>query len=163
MKKKKILLASLLVATVLIGYSNESKLDVSAYNNKIQKTTVQEISLSLSGKSEVKLNTNKETNIKKKKKKKKKSSSKLIKGMRSKFKKAMDSYEKFYNEYFKILKKYKKNPTDLSILADYTNYVGKLVDVNNDFDKWDGSLNDVELKYYLKLQSRILKKLSELE
>ena len=157
MKNKKILLVSLLVISVLIGYSHESKLDVSA---KSQGIAVPGFSLGIVGKSEVKLNTNKEVY---KKKKKKKGSGKNIKGLRSKFKKAMDSYEKFYNEYFKILKKYKKNPTDLSILADYTNYVGKLVDVNNDFDKWDGSLNDVELKYYLKLQSRILKKLSELE
>ena len=157
MKNKKILLVSLLVISVLIGYSHESKLDVSA---KSQGIAVPGFSLGIFGKSEVKLNTNKEVY---KKKKKKKGSGKNIKGLRSKFKKAMDSYEKFYNEYFKLLKKYNEDPTDLSLLAEYTNYLGKLADVDNDFAKWDGNLNNAELKYYLKIQSRILKKLSEIK
>lgn len=36
------------------------------------------------------------------------------------FKKAMDSYEKFFDEYVAIMKKYANNPTDMSILADYS-------------------------------------------
>ncbi len=45
------------------------------------------------------------------------------------FKAAMDSYEAFFDEYVAIMKKYKDNPMDMSILADYTNYMGQYVDM----------------------------------
>lgn len=53
------------------------------------------------------------------------SSQELADGMRPEFKEAMDSYEAFYAEYCEILKKYKDNPTDMAILADYSAFMTK--------------------------------------
>lgn len=78
------------------------------------------------------------------------------------FKTAMDSYEKFFDEYVAIMKKYKSNPGDTSILADYTKYMGKYAQMMSDFEKWESEdMNDAELAYYLEVQGRITKKLLE--
>ncbi len=82
--------------------------------------------------------------------------------IRSEFKAAMDSYEAFYNEYFQILKQYKENPANISILSKYMELMGKLSDMDAKFKAWkNNSLNDAELKYYLEVNSRISKKLLE--
>lgn len=82
--------------------------------------------------------------------------------IRSDFKTAMDSYEKFFDEYAAIMKKYANNPTDTSILADYTKYMGKYAQMMSDFEKWESEdMNDSELAYYLEVQGRITKKLLE--
>ncbi len=80
------------------------------------------------------------------------------------FKKAMDSYETFFNEYVEIMNKYKKSDgTDLSILKDYTEYLAKYSEVSKDFKDWESkNLNSAELKYYLEVQSRVSKKLLEI-
>lgn len=78
------------------------------------------------------------------------------------FKAAMDSYEKFFDEYVAIMKKYKANPTDVSILADYADYMGQYADVMQEFEKWENKdLNSAELAYYIEVQGRITKKLLE--
>ena len=78
------------------------------------------------------------------------------------FKAAMDSYEEFFDEYVAIMKKYQKNPTDLSILADYTKYMGQYTDMMQKFEKWENEdLNTAELAYYMDVQARITKKLLE--
>lgn len=78
------------------------------------------------------------------------------------FKSAMDSYEKFFDEYVAIMKKYKNNPSDVSILADYTKYMGKYAKMMEDFEKWeDEDMNTAEMAYYLEVQGRITKKLLE--
>ena len=83
-------------------------------------------------------------------------------GLRSNFKTAMDSYEKFFDEYVAIMKKYANNPTDTSILADYSKYMGKYAQMMSDFEKWESEdMNDAELAYYLEVQGRITKKLLE--
>ncbi|MDD6830762.1 MAG: hypothetical protein PUE37_04095 [Firmicutes bacterium] len=38
----------------------------------------------------------------------------------------MDSYEDFMNDYADFMKKYKSNPSDVSLLADYADYMTKL-------------------------------------
>ena len=82
--------------------------------------------------------------------------------IRSDFKTAMDSYEKFFNEYAAIMKKYAKNPGDTSILADYSKYVGKYSQMMSDFEKWESKdMNNAELAYYLEVQGRITQKLLE--
>lgn len=80
------------------------------------------------------------------------------------FKRAMDSYEKFIDEYVDILKKYQNsNGTDMSILSDYLNYVSKYADYVEDFEKWESKdLNAEELKYYIDVQARVTKKLLEI-
>ena len=85
-------------------------------------------------------------------------------GLRSDFKQAMDSYEAFMNEYINFMKKYKANPSDMTILKDYSNYMSKYADWVNKFDKWESEdLNTEELKYYIDVQTRINKKLTEIQ
>lgn len=84
-----------------------------------------------------------------------------IDNMRSDFKDAMDSYEAFYDEYCTFLKKYKADPTDLSLLSQYVTMMQKLADMDDLFNKWETSdLNDAEMKYFLEVQARVLKKLA---
>ena len=78
------------------------------------------------------------------------------------FKAAMDSYEAFFDEYVAIMKKYKANPTDLSILTDYATYMGQYADMMQKFEAWENEdLNKAELAYYIDVQARITKKLLE--
>lgn len=78
------------------------------------------------------------------------------------FKAAMDSYEEFFDEYVAIMKKYQKNPSDLSILADYAKYMGQYADMMQKFERWENEdLNATELAYYIDVQTRITKKLLE--
>ena len=83
-------------------------------------------------------------------------------GISSDFKAAMDSYEKFFDEYVAIMKKYANNPSDMSILGDYTKYMGQYADMMADFEKWESEdMNAAETAYYLEVQGRITKKLLE--
>lgn len=86
-----------------------------------------------------------------------------VDGMRPEFKAAMDSYEKFMNEYVTFMKKYKANPSDLSILADYAEYMRKYADFVADFEKWetDEKMNAAETAYYIDVQARVSKQLLE--
>lgn len=80
--------------------------------------------------------------------------------IRPEFKAAMDAYEAFYDEYCNILKKYYANPTDMSLLAEYTELMKKAVDVDEAFAKWENeNLNTEELKYYLDVHNRVMQKL----
>ena len=54
-------------------------------------------------------------------------SEQFVDGMRPEFKEAMDSYEAFYVEYYDMMKKYNNNPTDLSILAEYSELMDKVL------------------------------------
>ena len=83
-------------------------------------------------------------------------------GLRADFKEAMDSYETFMNEYCEFMKKYNKNSSDASLLADYASYMAKYTDFVERFDAWKNEdMNDAELAYYLKVQSRVTTKLAE--
>lgn len=78
------------------------------------------------------------------------------------FKEAMDSYEAFYDEYCDFMKKYKENPTDLKLLAKYSEMVTKLAEMNEKFEAWDkDEMNEAELKYYLEVNARVTQKLAE--
>lgn len=82
-------------------------------------------------------------------------------GLRPEFKRAMDSYESFIDEYVAFMEKYKKsNGKDLSLLADLSAYVSKYNAMCEDFEKWENNdLNDAELQYYLDVTSRVSEKL----
>ena len=83
-------------------------------------------------------------------------------GLDPDFKAAMDSYEKFMDEYVTFMKKYKDNPSDLGLLADYADYMSKYADFVEDFEKWeDEEMNAAETAYYIEVQSRVSKKLLE--
>ena len=84
-------------------------------------------------------------------------------GLRPEFKQAMDSYESFYNEYVDLLKQYKANPTDFSILTKYMSMLSKVEEIDAAFKAWDSSdMTSEELKYYLEVSTRIQKKLVDL-
>ncbi|MBE6762229.1 MAG: hypothetical protein E7551_08095 [Ruminococcaceae bacterium] len=60
------------------------------------------------------------------------------------------------------MKKYANNPTDLSLLADYSDYMSKYSDFVEDFEKWESEdLNSAELTNYIDVQARVSKKLLE--
>ena len=90
-------------------------------------------------------------------------SAELVDGMHPEFKKAMDSYEEFVNEYCEFMKKYAESDgTDLEMLTDYADYMSKYADMTEDFEAWDDEeMNTAETAYYLDVQARISKKLLE--
>ena len=87
----------------------------------------------------------------------------IVDGVRPEFKEAMDSYETFMNEYCDFMKKYAESDgTDLGLLADYTEYMGKYGEVVEAFEAWESEeLNAAETAYYLDVQTRINQKLLE--
>ena len=77
----------------------------------------------------------------------------------------VDSYEEFMNEYVDFMKKYDESDgTDLSWLADYATMVSKYTE----YIEKAGEINEDELSvddwaYYMAAETRILKKLSEIQ
>jgi len=84
-------------------------------------------------------------------------------GLGKEFKEAMDSYEKFMDDYVAFMKKYKNsNGTDVSLLTDYSKYMTDYAEMVKDFAKWeDEDLNTAETAYYIDVQTRVNKKLLE--
>ena len=79
------------------------------------------------------------------------------------FKAAMDSYEKFFDDYVDFMKKYQKNPGDLSLLKDYAKFMSQYTDTMNKLNSIDQSeLNDAELAYYMDTVNKINKKILEI-
>lgn len=78
-------------------------------------------------------------------------------------KEALDAYETFMNDYVDFMKKYNDNPSDSELLKEYADYMTKYADFTDKFNKMEDDLNDAELSYYLKVQARVLDKLSEVQ
>ena len=91
----------------------------------------------------------------------KEESKQLVNGMRPEFKKAMDSYEEFFDEYIAFTKKYSdSDASDLNLLADYVDYMEKYADTMADMEAWNSKeMNQEELNYYIEVQARISQKL----
>lgn len=86
----------------------------------------------------------------------------LVNGMRKEFKDAMDVYESFIDDYVAFMKKYKSNPTDTTLLADYAKWISDYSDMASTFDKWENEeLNNAELSYYVEVQTRASQKILE--
>lgn len=84
-------------------------------------------------------------------------------GIRPEFKEAMDAYEAFYDEYLAFMGDYKKNPTDLSLLSKYADMLTKVSEMDEKFNAWEkGEMSNEELKYYMDVNARVLKKLGDL-
>lgn len=78
------------------------------------------------------------------------------------FKKAMDAYVEFYEDYVSFMKKYQKNPTDLSLLTEYTTMMADAAEMEQKFADWDqDEMNAAELQYYLDVSAKVLKLLAE--
>ena len=74
----------------------------------------------------------------------------------------MDSYEAFFDEYVAFMKRYKENPSDLSLLSEYADYMSKYSDYLDKLDDIEqDELTDAELAYYMEVHSRILKKIAD--
>lgn len=86
----------------------------------------------------------------------------LVDGMRPDFKEAMDSYEEFYEEYCDVLKQYMEDPTDMTVLTEYSDLMQQSIEVAEKFEAWDnGDLNTEELKYYVEVNGRVTQMLVE--
>lgn len=84
-------------------------------------------------------------------------------GLSADFKTAMDNYEKFMDDYIAFMKKYKENPSDLSLISDYAKFMSQYNDTVKSFEKWETEdLNDEETSYYIDVQTRVNKKLLEI-
>ena len=81
-------------------------------------------------------------------------------GISAEFKAAMDSYEAFFDEYVAFMEKYNKNPTDMSLLLEYTSFMTQYQDTMTKINGIDTTaLSPEELSYYLEVMGRINQKL----
>lgn len=95
---------------------------------------------------------------------KKEQSSKSSDGVTPEFKKAMDSYEEFFDEYIDFMKRYSESDNPLGMMDEYSEYLSK-------YSETMQALNDMESKevteadslYFIEVQTRILDKLSKVE
>lgn len=87
----------------------------------------------------------------------------MINGMRADFKKAMDDYEAFIDEYIEFMKKYgESDGSSLTLLADYLEFLEKYNEMSESMDKWESEdMNDIERAYYLEVLARCNKKMLE--
>jgi len=83
--------------------------------------------------------------------------------IRPETKEALDSYEEFMGEYVDFMKKYNEDSSNTDLIKDYASYMTKYADFTDKFNKMEDDLNDAELSYYLKVQARVLDKLSEIQ
>ena len=78
----------------------------------------------------------------------------------SDIRKAIDSYEAFFDEYIAFMEKYKRNPSDLQLLADYMKFVDQYEKTMNELDALnDADMSAADREYYLDAMNRINKKL----
>lgn len=83
--------------------------------------------------------------------------------IRPEFKAAMDSYEAFFDEYVKFMKKYESSTDTVNMLADYLSYMTQYAEAMEKLDEIDnGSLSAAEALYYSEVMARIEAKLLEL-
>lgn len=76
--------------------------------------------------------------------------------MRPEFKDAMDSYEAFCVEYCALLKQYYANPTDYTLLIQYSSMMTEYMEMTEKIQEWDnGELNTEEMKYYIEVTTRV--------
>lgn len=76
----------------------------------------------------------------------------------------LDSYEEFMNEYVEFLKQYQANPTDATLISEYTQYMTKLLELEQKANKYQSSesqMSTADYNYYIDSMARIEKKLIE--
>lgn len=124
-----------------------------------EETTEEETSKAESSKAE-----SSKTESSKAESSKKEQSSKTATGVTPEFKKAMDSYEEFFDEYIDFMKRYSESDNPLEMMDEYSEYLSK-------YSETMQALNDMESKevteadslYFIEVQARILDKLSKVE
>lgn len=89
----------------------------------------------------------------------------VLSSLDEKFKKAMDDYDKFIDEYVSFMKKYNaSNKTESSLAADYSKFQTEYTDKLKSFEEWGNkNLPLAETAYYIQVQDRTEKKLKEIK
>ena len=83
-------------------------------------------------------------------------------GISQEFKDAMDSYEAYMDEYVEFMKKYNANPTDPTLISQYSTMLQKYSEQVSAFDKWNSAdMTTEETSYYIEVQARVSQKLLE--
>lgn len=76
----------------------------------------------------------------------------------------LDSYEAFMDQYVELAKKYKANPSDMTLLSEYSDCLTKLSDFEkqaNAYEQSESSMSTADYNYYIDSMARIQKKLLE--
>ena len=82
--------------------------------------------------------------------------------IRPEFKRAMDSYEQFFDEYISFMERYSNATTEemLSLISDYADYMTKFTQTMEALEKLENSeMNEAEAVYYAQVSARISEKL----
>lgn len=83
-------------------------------------------------------------------------------GVSPEFKKQMDDYEAFFDEYVSFMKQYMNNPSDPTLLSKASGIMSNYSTMLSDFESIKNkSLSAADAAYYSEVSARILKKLSE--
>lgn len=78
------------------------------------------------------------------------------------FKAAMDSYEKFVDEYVVFVEKYKESGSPASMMSEMADYMTKYAETMQKIDDIDEeNLSTEDWAYYTKVAARIMEKLAE--
>ncbi len=87
-----------------------------------------------------------------------------INGIDPDFKEAVDSYEKFMNEYVDFINEFNAATDNTSMMAKYLEYMGQYADTMSKLDGLEQEdLSTEEVIYYNEAMTRILKKLNEIQ
>lgn len=82
--------------------------------------------------------------------------------IRPEFKKSMESYEAFFDEYIEFLNAFKQDSTSLSMITKYAEFMTKYEKAMSEMDAInEDELTDAEDKLFLETQLRINNKLAE--
>ena len=83
-------------------------------------------------------------------------------GIRSEFKKALDTYEQFFDEYCAFMNRYSNSGYSPEMMGDYLTFLSKYQEAMDSLNRLDNQeLNNSELLYYLEVTERITQKLTE--
>ncbi len=83
-------------------------------------------------------------------------------GIRPEFKKAMDDYEAFFDEYIDFMETYSKSDNPVALMAKYAEYMARYSEMMQSMDELgDEDMSDAETAYYLEVTTRINTKLAK--
>ena len=106
--------------------------------------------------------TTAEKTTKSSKKKSSKKSTSSSDNVSPEFKKIMDTYEDFFNDYVDFMKKYNNSTDIVSMATDYAKYTKEYDEKMQSFkDEKTDDLSVADAAYYLEVEARITKKLAE--
>ena len=83
-------------------------------------------------------------------------------GVTPEFKEAMDSYEAFFDEYCDFMQTMAEDPTDMTVLLRYADFMSQYADTMEKLDAIDETeLSPADDAYYIEVMARINVKLLE--